>query len=669
MSALDQIVYRASGSTGATILPLATSLPESPEKDRWLKRLDPWLRAGALAGRGYVIFGPQAAFVRWKGDAAADRAWEFAHVLVGPVSTLSASYALQLPDLPAELLRLSRNGRLPRVTDTGLGIRSAPSGIERRARSASAIELLVPLLSRILAGEQSVTMAWTEPLLPEAVLWGLVSILSMLGDSQPISFLTLASGPTETPGGLFVSFRHGVAAPHPDPRYHEVAIGLATSYADNPVQLHLTLLQHGVLEPADLAGKNARLLDLWPPSRPRAGNRPADGAAARGPAGNDQARNAYPGGTHTVNARSDGQLPANAAPAPRASTVREAKIICPVCLHEIYDWESLPRWRWDQFQNAYAELKIPPDAGPVYKARLLRGAHVRCPDPYHVRKDEHYLPAEYGDFGPPVVLGFIGVTKSGKTHLLTTMVGEIERGGLQEYGIGKRPLDHALHKRFLDDWVRPLMTEGKVLPGTQEGVVTFADGFVISPPDRRDQTAVALFDVAGGELARVDDTKQFLEIADGLIFVVDPARLDADGLGDDTFNTVLDLVQATGRLPDQVSAAVVLNKADMMRFEDPVALWLRSDRKVLDAAESVRESADVYAFLHDKGAEAWTRPYRECGRATLHVASPTGGADRQGSDGRVFPRGVTPRRVLRPLVAMLAMTGVLTGAEAERVGI
>jgi hypothetical protein len=644
MSALDQIVYRAPGGTGAPILLLAASLPEGTERDRWLERLDPWLRAGALAGRGYLAFGPQAAFVRWKGGTAQDQSWEFAHVLVGPVSRLSTSDALQLPDLPAELLRLSRDGRLPRFTGADLGMRSAPSGIGRRSRSASAIELLVPLLSRVLAGAQSVTMPWTEPLLPEAVLWALASILSMLGDSRPISFLTLASGPTEPPAGLFVSFRRGAAAPHPEPRYDDAAIGLATGYADDPVQLHRILAQNGVLDPADQAGRVGRLLDLWP----------------------DRTRNAYPGGTRTVNARSDGQTPANAAPASRTSAGRG--IICPVCLHEIKDWENLPRWRWDQFQSAYTELKIPHDASPEYIARLLRGAHVRCPDPYHVRKDEHYLPADYGDFGPPVVLGFIGVTESGKTHLLTTMVGEIERGGLQEFGIGSRPLDRALHKRFLDDWVRPLMSEGKVLPGTQEGVVTFTDGFVISPADGRDQ-AVALFDVAGGELTRVDDTKQFLEIADGLIFVVDPARLDADGLGDDTFNTVLDLVNSTGRLPDRMSAAVVLNKADLVRFDDPIALWLRSDRKVLDAAESVSESADVYAFLHAKGAAAWTRPYRECARATLHVASPTGGADQQRSDGRVYPRGVTPRRVLRPLVAMLAMTGVLTGAEAERVGI
>src|SRR5206468_7931187 len=105
-------------------------------------------------------------------------------------------------------------------------------------------------------------------------------------------------------------------------------------------------------------------------------------------------------------------------------------------------------------------------------------------------------------------------------------------------------------------------------------------------------------------------------------------------------------------------AAIVLNKADMVRFEDPVALWLRSDSKVVDSAEFVRESADVYAFLYGKGAAALARAYRECNKATLHVASATGGsANQQEGDGGGYPRGVTPRRVLRPLVAMLVMTG------------
>lgn len=649
MSALEQMVYRVPIGTGGIVVPAAASPQDPGETDRWLKLLYPWLRAGAPVGRGYLAFGPRAALIRWKEDVTAGSSWRFAHVLTGPAATLSASYALQLPALPAEQLRLPRRGRLPQVP-AGPAISSAPGALEGRARSASAIELLVPLLSRVLADEHSVTIPWTVPLLPEAVLWGLVSILAMIGDSQPISFLTYASSQPPIPAGLFVSFRQGVARPSPDPGYEQPAIGLATSYADGPAQLRLTLLQHGILRAADQAGRNARLLDLWPQT-PNAPSAP----------------NAHLGGIHTVNARSDGQTPATARPAPRAGL--GTKVICPICLHEIDDWEGLPHWRWDGVQEKYVEVKIPPDASPHHRARLQRGAQVRCPDPHHVMQGEHYLPADYGRFGPPVVLGFIGLTLSGKSHLLTAMVGEIQRGALQEYGIDSRPIDHALHKRFLDESVRPLLTEGKVLPGTVEGVITFADAFLISPAGGAERP-VALFDVAGGELIQVNDTKHFLDIADGLIFVVDPGQLNGAGLGDDAFNTVLDLVKSTpGRLPGKVSAAIVLNKADMVRFEDPVASWLRSDGEALDAAEFLRESADVYAFLQDQGAAAWTRPYRECARATLHVASPTGGASQREGEGEVYPRGVTPRRVLRPLVAMLAMTGVLTGAEAERVGI
>jgi len=651
MSSLDQIVFGVPRGAGGTILPTATSLRDCAETERWLTRLDPWLRTGVRAGRAYLTSGVQAALVRWKGDTTLSNAWRFSHVLVGQAATLSPSYVLQLPDLPAEQVWLFSNDRIPRIEDVGLSLRPVPNAIENRARSASAIELLVPLLSRILAGEQDVTKPGTVPPLPDAVMWGLVSILLMLGDSRPFSFHTYAPGVPAIPAGRFVSFRPAVAVPSTDPRFEQAAIGLATSYADGPVQLRRMLLQHGILEPADQADRIARLLDLWPGSPP--------------PTGNDQTRNAHVRGTHTMNADFGGQMPATAAPMPRPG--QGSEVICPICLHQIDDWEGLSHWRWDSVQESYVELKIPPDASRQYRARLQRGSMVRCPDPQHVMQDEHYLPADYGRFGPPVVLGFIGVTKSGKSHLLTAMVGEMERGGLREYGIGSRPIDHALHKRFLDGWVRPLMTEGKVLPGTQEGVVTFADAFLISPASGPDRP-VALFDVAGGELTQVDDTKQFLDIADGLIFVVDPVQLDADGLGDLTFNTVLDLVKSTEIQPGQLSAAIVLNKADLLRFEDPVAFWLRSDEKALDAAEFIRESADVYAFLYDKGAGAWTRPYRECARATLHVASATGGSGRE-SDGAVYPRGVTPRRVLRPLVAMLAMTGVLTGAEAGRVGI
>ena len=51
-------------------------------------------------------------------------------------------------------------------------------------------------------------MPWTALLGPEAVMWGLVSILAMIGDGQPISFLTYASGHQRPrPGGSSRSAR------------------------------------------------------------------------------------------------------------------------------------------------------------------------------------------------------------------------------------------------------------------------------------------------------------------------------------------------------------------------------------------------------------------------------------------------------------------------------
>ena len=134
-------------------------------------------------------------------------------------------------------------------------------------------------------------------------------------------------------------------------------------------------------------------------------------------------------------------------------------------------------------------------------------------------------------------------------------------------------------------------------------------------------------------------------------------------------STVLSLLESSGRLPQSVSAAIVLNKADLVRFDDPATRWLRHEKPHLDAAELLAESADVFAFLHERNAQAWTLPYSKCARATLHVVSATGGAGPRGEPGGTYPRGVAPQRVLAPFAALLAMTGVLAGLQAQKVGI
>ncbi len=628
MSGLDQIVYRAPSGPGGMILQAGTSIADPASGEQWLRRLEPWLRAGGPHVRGYLNDGKAAALIRWHDSAGPRRAWEFAHAFVAASPVLTGRYALLLPDLPATVPNLpSHSFQLPGV-ETALVQLSEPGEIERRARSADAIELIVPLLARVLAGERSVTMPWTRRALPDAVVWGLLSILEMLGDTRTVSFLTSASGQLPKTDGLLVSFRDGAAALPPDPGFEAVARGLAASYADGPAELRRTLRQHGLPQVPDSAGRIALLLDLWPPPRPAAPPETVDSHPAMG----------------------------------------DNRVICPICLTPIDNWDTLQRYRWDSGQECYVKHEIPAEVTGWQRKDMERGSYRRCPDTFHVMPDrEHYLPADYGDFGPPVILGFVGLTASGKTHLLAAMVGAMQ-AGLRHHGITCRALDRALHKKFEEERVRPLLDNNQVLPGTPEGVLTFADAFLMQQ-GREKARPVVLFDVAGGDLIDVDNTTKFLGIADGLFFIVDPAQIRASGVGDAAFNNVLDLLKYMGRLEDQVAAAIVLNKADLVRFEDPVTRWLRSDDTGLDAEEFLLESRDVYAYLHAKDAKLWTLPYEECAKATLHVVSSTGGAGNGEGEGAVYPRGVTPRRVLRPMIAMLAMTGVLAGPEAEKVGI
>ena len=649
MNTVHQVVFRAPNGSGGTIVPAFSSIEDNAEVDYWQRRLDPWLRTGSPLGRGYLDFGEQAAFIRWQADAASRYDWQYALVLIGRSAVLTAGYALELPELSADLPRTSPGGRLLPVTRTDPG--PGHAAIMARALSAEAIGMLVPLLARVLAGEWNVTMPWTEPSLPEAAMWGLVRLLAMLGETGPVSFLTYASGRAPRPSGLFVAFRPNAASVPPDPGFETVAVDLATRFADGPAELERALRELGMLEPADRSARISRLLSLWP-----------------------HVETAHSEGTQKVNVSFEGPSPAVPAAAAAAGSAPRAgmsqPVTCPICLHEIYDWDALRFWRWDATREAYIELPVPPDLNQNQRDRHVRGSYVRCPAPQGAVQAEHYLPMNYGRFGPPVLLGFIGLTKSGKSHLLASMVGEIQSGALlQDYSIASHPVDPAMHQRFLEGSVNPLFSHDQVLPGTQEGIVTFADAFLMSYQNEPERV-VALFDVAGGDLARVDETKQFLEIATGLFFVIDPDHLSArhQRLGDQTFNNVLNVVKGKGR-GAEVSAAIVLNKADQVRFDEPVSRWFRSDSKLLDPAEFLMESRDVYAYLDVKGALALASPYWMCDKVTLHVASPTGGAgDSEGGVG-FYPRGVTPRRVLRPLVAMLAMTGVLPGPEAERVGI
>jgi hypothetical protein len=612
MTALEQVLYV--GPRNGPLAMTATSLARDGTIAEWHRRLEPWIQAGQPSASGYLVFGAEAALIRWRHNSASS----IAHVVIGPRETMTAKFALRFPEW--DWTEPMPRDPLPRLQSDPFITRPKDDVLSFSPQSPQAVELLVPVVAQILAGRFPATVPCPQPGLPESVMWGLTDLLLALGDSRPISFLAGARPPHPLRPGLFVSFpRDGNAEPA-DSRYQPAAIGLVTCYADHGRQAVRRLLsEHGILNSADSVTKVRRLLELWP-----------------------------------------GQSTAEPV-SPPVEASRGGEVTCPVCLAEI-DWSRQPLWHWDVAARSYVPLDVSPEASKMQRAREERHAQIRCPNPKPAM-GEHYLPADYGRFGQPTIIGFVGETHAGKSHLLATMVAAIERGGLSGYRANSRPLDYGLHQTFVRDRVRPLLEDATVLEPTPLGVVSFVDAFIIGQPERGDRV-VALFDVAGGDLESAYESKQFLEIVDGLVFVVDPVRLRGNGPGDPAFNTVLDLLRTFGRLP-QVSAAIVVNKADLLRFEPPLARWLRCDDLQVSAEQCLRESADVFAYLQRRGAQAWTRPYREIPRATLHVASATGGAD----DGVTFPRGVTPCRVIVPLVALLAMTDVIATPQTNGMGI
>jgi hypothetical protein len=613
--------------------PYATSIGPRPELLRWHERVRPWLLTsehGAPApSLFYGVFDGEAVLMRRTQQPNAAKAT--AHLLIGPAKQLPPRIALELRDwtwapgvVPVPVV--------PLISGRELNPHRSPLADEARAPDLAG--RLMRLLSWVFAGPSPVV----SPVGPRdaALLWGVCDILSALGaglpqDAQwPIGFETFDDRPEPRDlGGLFLRFSDGAPAlPQRDDTF-ETARKLVQVYrAGGVVGLRAYLDQGRVLSHPSMAARIAQA----------AGNgRPPTAGAQPGPQAGPQA--------------APGQG-ARSAPAPKGD-----RLTCPICLGDL-TWGGLELYSYDLNLDQYVPLVIPAQASEKQRARLMRTASVKCPNQAGITS-VHYLPAAYGEFGRPSIFGLVGGSASGKTHLLAAMIGAIEQGDLSAYGLTAQPIDLDRHREYVRNRATPLLADGKWLPATAEGVIQFVDGFIISSGS--EQRPMALYDVAGGDLLDIEDAKHFLEIADGLIFVIDPERLSKPGgLGDPTFGTVLELLRSSRQLAN-VSAAIVLSKADLLRFDDPIAYWLRHDDNVLDSAQALEESADVYAYLHQRGAKAWARPYQECSRATLHVASATGTS--------AVERGVRPMRVLKPLVSLMAMTGMIHTSDAETMGI
>jgi hypothetical protein len=336
---------------------------------------------------------------------------------------------------------------------------------------------------------------------------------------------------------------------------------------------------------------------------------------------------------------------------------------CPVCL------DSYPLPGDDElwfYEKEEYQLDISGGGNSRKDGSRRIDGYRRCPNP---SKDaaEHYLPATYHDHGVPLVVAMIGGPAAGKTHLLAAMIHQVvERGGLTPYGLTATLLDLHRHDAYRRKCLIPIQ-QGERLPSTPERVSDPAEVLLIHGPGGA--RPLVFFDVAGEDLRAVGDRElaRFLAGITAAIFVhgLEPAP---ERGGNQAFEMSLARLRAVPDL-EKLPAAIVATKSDRLRYLPPVDRWMRHERGPLapvDAALLRAESRDVFAFLHHRQEQAALAPFSVFDRCTLHFVSASGGEAAPGE--KVFPRGFAPSRVLEPLVAILAMAGMIEGAQAPLVG-
>ncbi|MBP2048005.1 hypothetical protein J2Z21_000929 [Streptomyces griseochromogenes] len=366
---------------------------------------------------------------------------------------------------------------------------------------------------------------------------------------------------------------------------------------------------------------------------------------------------------------------------PGADAGRAAgEVLCPYCLETIQ--LDLGKLFVTDSRMQYQPLDLAGIKNPVRRHDVMRGAVQKCTADTDL--PEHFIPVPYLMYGRPLTVAMVGQSSTGKSHLLTQMIAAVTDGGLEPFGLKWQSVNPEQHARFVRERVQPLRS-GKVLDHTAalglDDFARFVESLLIT--DVRGQVRpVAFFDLGGEDLVRTDAALRFLLGVDALIFVVDPALalplpqldhvrerwgVEVNRDGDLAFGTVLDRLRKNGPYLD-VPAAMVLGKADLLRFQPPVDRWLsRPPATSLDPALVHEESRDVYGLLRRHAGQAWLRPFDAIRRCTLHIASATGGQEAHGR----YPAGAGPRRVLEPLLALLAMHGLIDvpgGGEALAVG-
>lgn len=355
-------------------------------------------------------------------------------------------------------------------------------------------------------------------------------------------------------------------------------------------------------------------------------------------------------------------------------------VLCPICVDRIVWPEQLFHKVVKEQKEVWEALDLSRHTNPIKYEYHRARSYIRCPNPSQDGTPTHYLPAMHKDYGTPVVIGVVGRGGSGKTHLLITMLSEMLRGGLHQHGLVFEVADKNQH----DESVKAIqaLREGNVLTSTLDDRHVFTSYLLVHKKGAVPRPLI-FFDAAGEDFIEqglVSERRaQFVVGADALLFVDDPARglpqwrpgaklpddLEKSQLANRAFDGAIARLRGKAR-NSELAAAIALTKADELRYEYPVDHWLRREDVAapLDPEVFQAESRDVYATLVRYDATSLLQVVEQFSRRTLHFVSATGGA----ATAKSYPRGIRPSRVLQPILALLAMTGVIDSPEAREVG-
>jgi hypothetical protein len=609
------------------------SFPRPDEATRWMRRLEAHLRLIPVPGEelpsralSYFTYEDGSAAVLHRVNAGYTHGRNYSHALIGSSATLNVTAALGLGSWKGWQARPPPSGMVPIPAALFPAAEAAAQRLrplaERRERE------LVVGLTRLLDNPRdplSIIGCLSDRL---AMVWGLREAaddyLRQLGQHRSWSFSTYEDRHDVTVEGL-PEIVFLAAEPPGAAVVHRTIVELDRYPAVSP---NITLA-------SELVSKLLRGTPLRTPG-------PIGGSGMTTP---------------------DGQL------APR-------RVRCPICADDFHWPNDSTISLYDEENGRYQLVDIS-GLNPVKQADLTRRGYRQCPNPSGDTAP-HYLPATYANYRDPLVIGLVGAPDSGKTHLLTAMIRQAYRGGLGAYGIRTSALDFLRHAAFHEQFIVPF-EKGDALPGTGTGIADAADILLLRGPGG--ERPVTFFDVAGEDLESTAVLKRparFLIGANALIFVYaseDPLETKKPAAASEnrSFDLAVERLQGLPGGTDGRPAVIVVMKSDRLRYVPPADRWLRRDDRTVSAARIRAESRDVYTYLHHVEAGASLRPFEAFTRCTLHFVSASGGDAIPVNPGgeiskNYFPRGVRPTRVLEPLVSILAMTGMITGPEAEKVG-